>query len=579
MKDVPDLNGWQISVTPAELAQFRFGNPDAAHDELIKDGMCICKIRPIEEFLKDTKSILVGDKGTGKTGVFELLRERKLTFEAPRGIKQKFVPINQQLDYRALKERIISNIVSKVSDEALKYQVVWEILILYSMLERIKAAEGELPQQLQRNVKDFEDAFPLDYAKPGLLEIFFSSKKKIGIKIEASPTSGLPTADLYAQFGGERISQSTAETPNLLRLGQLRQSINNHLASVRTRVYVLIDRIDEFLIKEEYEIQRLALQGLIGCERSYRPYHNIRLRVFLRRDLFERIDFREFGADKVMFDSLELVWTAEDIRDFLSKRILHNYLRVFDLESFVLMRGDELFYVDRQSTQFVRQETASPLTKFERFFVRVVRRVRRFIDHRILRKPLDPWNPRHINLTDAISTEIIQTFFPEEVWRADPLAQKKTITITEFLSTHFNLSSGKTTPRIILMFAQSCIDCAVNFFQKNPDLAGAKPFPILTSDIVEQAYRDFKARLWEIMAAEGKQWRNDIQAFRGNFAAIGGMSFDQVQEAFPQKSDAELRGFLAVLQHLGIIACVNKEFALEQRYYQLPILFREGDSH
>jgi hypothetical protein len=145
-----------------DLVQFSFGNPDAAHDQLIKDGMCICKIRPIEEFLRDNKSILVGDKGTGKTGVFELLRERRLAFVDPSGIKQKFVLINEQLNYRALKERIVSNIISKVSDDALKYQVVWELLIIYFVLQRVKALHEDLPAHFQKTIGDFEAAFPLE---------------------------------------------------------------------------------------------------------------------------------------------------------------------------------------------------------------------------------------------------------------------------------------------------------------------------------------------------------------------------------------------------------------------------------
>jgi len=44
------------------LEQFTFGNPDAAHDKLIKDAMCVCKIRPIQEFLEDEKPILLGEK-------------------------------------------------------------------------------------------------------------------------------------------------------------------------------------------------------------------------------------------------------------------------------------------------------------------------------------------------------------------------------------------------------------------------------------------------------------------------------------------------------------------------------------
>ncbi len=567
------LKNLPSTVAVDDLARFHFGNPDAAHDELLKEAMCICRIRPLEEFLKDTKTMLIGDKGTGKTGVFELLRDRKLRFTIPSSIRQRFVPINQQLDYRALKDRIVRNIISKVEDDSLKYQVVWELLILYSVLQDVKT-HGELPSQLDKAIKEFEETFPLEAQKPGLLDIFFSAKKKVGIKFESSPVTGFPSADCYVQLAGDESSPDSTPNANLLRLGHLKNLVNNYLATKRTRIYVLVDRIDEFLIKEDYGIQRMTLQGLVACERGYRQYHHIRIKLFLRRDLFEQIDLREFGADKVMHDTLSLSWTAEDIRDFISKRILHNYLTILGLPNLQMTLNGENFYVDAKSNQPVSETINSGWNIATKWLRRFGIQIRRFFKHTVLRGGDERWEGRHTNLTDAIGTQIVQSFFPTEVWRADPLAQKRLISVSEFLATHFNLAWGDTTPRIILMFAQSCVDSIINFYKKNPDIAGTKPFPVLTKDMVFAAYEDFKLRIWKTMAAEGKQWRDEIAAFRYNFAELGGAGYGQVQEAFPAKTDTELGELLAVLQHLGVIACMNKEFAPEQRYYKLPILFR-----
>jgi hypothetical protein len=275
-----------------------------------------------------------------------------------------------------------------------------------------------------------------------------------------------------------------------------------------------------------------------------------------------------------MHDTLSLKWTPEDIRDFISKRILHNYLTVLQLPNLQMTLNEENFYVDAKSNQPVSEVVGSRWYIATKSLRRSTLRLRRFFKHTVFRRAVDRWEGRHTNLTDAISSQIVQSFFPTEVWRADPLAPKKLISVGEFLATHFNLAWGDTTPRIILMFAQSCVDSIINFYKKNPDIAGTKPFPILTKDMVFAAYEDFKLQLWKTMAAEGKQWRDEIAAFRYNFAELGGASVEQIQEAFPAKTDAELGQLLAVLQHLGVIACVNREFAFEQRYYKLPILFR-----
>lgn len=560
------------------LGRFTFGNPDGAYDELVKDAMCLCKIRPIEEFLNDHKSILVGDKGTGKTAVFELLREGALHFRAPSQASQTIIiPINQQLDYRALKENVISNIVSGVKDESLQYRAVWELLILYFVIEKVKGSSN-LPSELTTAITKFEEAFPINPKKRGLLQIILSGKRKIGIKLEASPITGLPTADLYAQIAADENIAATANSgPSLLRLGELKELLNRYLTASKIRIYVLVDRIDEFVIKEDYAVQRLTLQGLIGCERGYRAYQNLRLKLFLRQDLFYRIDFREFGADKVMYDSINLVWTSEDIRDFLSKRILHNYFRVFDLKQLGFILNEEILYVDGESNKSAKESKVSWLAKILSGCRRVGRKCKRIVNHGILRRKLDPWEGRHTNFSDEISTQIVQTFFPAEVWRADPYAPKKAISIVEFLSTHFNWSSDTTTPRIILMFAQSCVETIINFHIKNPDIGSTKAFPVLSRDLILQAYQDFKKTLWEVLAQESKKWRADIEAFRITFAGLPAVSFEQVMEGFPAKSPGELHELLAVLRHLGILACQNPEHPLETRYYKIPILFREKE--
>ncbi len=208
------------------LEQFTFGNPDAAHDKLIKDAMCVCKIRPIQEFLEDEKPILLGEKGTGKTAVFELLRENKLRFKCPPQIKEVLiVPINQQLDYRALKERVVSNIASGVKDESLLYRVVWELLILYFIIERVKAKWTDLPADLMKAINGFEAAFPINPAKRGFLDILLSGKRRVGIKLETSPVTGWPSADIYAQIAAdENLPRAPDASPNLLRLGQLKNA-------------------------------------------------------------------------------------------------------------------------------------------------------------------------------------------------------------------------------------------------------------------------------------------------------------------------------------------------------------------
>jgi len=129
----------------------------------------------------------------------------------------------------------------------------------------------------------------------------------------------------------------------------------------------------------------------------------------------------------------------------------------------------------------------------------------------------------------------------------------------------------------MLMFAQRCIETIADYHSKNPDIADTKTFPVLSRDIVLSAYNTFKEQLWEIVAQEATQWRAEIEALHGTLAGLTSISFEQVQEAFPVKRDSELRELLAVLRHLGILACMNPDYPLQQRYYRIPLLFRQKE--
>ena len=235
-----------------------------------------------------------------------------------------------------MKEIIVNNVVSKIKDESLKYRLIWEILVLRKVISTLRNLDA-LPNVIARIIATFDAAFAP--AKPeSALSVFFGAKKKIGIKFGAD-LSGMPTADLYTSFEPAEIQEvrtptaAAAETPDALHLVNIKKTIDDFLKERGIKFYLLIDKIDEFVIREEYEIQKLALQGLLGCERGYLGYDNLRMKLFLRRDLYEKIDLREFGAEKVDFRTVQLTWTPQDIREFLSKRIFHNYDAVLGISS------------------------------------------------------------------------------------------------------------------------------------------------------------------------------------------------------------------------------------------------------
>ena len=98
------------------LQKFDFGLPDAKEDPLL--DACALKIAPIAQFLTDNKSILVGDRGSGKTAVFRLLSDRKIQFTNTENLTQIHIPIDEELSYKTLKGHISQQIKESTNEEA-----------------------------------------------------------------------------------------------------------------------------------------------------------------------------------------------------------------------------------------------------------------------------------------------------------------------------------------------------------------------------------------------------------------------------------------------------------------------------
>src|ERR1044071_2301372 len=478
-----------ITNLPAEfdvskLEDFSFGDPDGAHDTLIKKQLCVCHIKPLLEFLRDRKGILIGDKGTGKTCLFQLLKEGTLKFKKQNGETDEIIAIDEAVDYKALKEIVVHNVISKLKDDSLKYRLVWEILVLRKVVSALRKLPN-LPATVTRIIETFEAAFA-PAKRESALSVFFGSKKKVGLKI-GTDMAGMPTADCYTAFDPaaetRESSNASPQPPDPLHLVNIKSTIDGFLKERGIKFYLLVDKVDEFVIKEEYETQKLALQGLLGCERGYLGYENLRMKLFLRRDLYEKIDLREFGAEKVDFRTVELTWTAEDIRDFLAKRIFHNYDVVLGLSFLAMTVEEENLFIDRDSNRAIIPD--SDRGRIAKRIVYYSRRLKRFISETILRQKIVPLNQRHTNFNDKINREIITTFFGEKVGHITADGTAAEVQIVDYLETRFKLGSGTATPRILLMFVEKCLEAVIDRYQKNDDLPESLVFyPVIPRESV-----------------------------------------------------------------------------------------------
>ena len=65
-------------LTINQLQRINFGDIEANDDRLLFDS--VCKTASVIEFINGSKNIVLGEKGTGKTALFRLVKDNKLKF-------------------------------------------------------------------------------------------------------------------------------------------------------------------------------------------------------------------------------------------------------------------------------------------------------------------------------------------------------------------------------------------------------------------------------------------------------------------------------------------------------------------
>lgn len=558
------------------LSKFDFGSAEASEDDLLIN--CACRLRAINEFLIGHKNIILGERGAGKSALFRMIRERSLSFENKAGKKQLLIPIEDQLQYSMLAEKITSHMPETGVNIDLKYRFVWELLIL-SRIGNLLQEEFPEDQKAKEIFKEINDALGIGSTKTTFLQMLVSHKKSIGVKIE-NIHLGIFTPNFYATM---EPSANAASDSNVAEIDVdlLKKRIAAFLKHQNAVLIILFDKLDEFVIQEEYQEQKHIIQGLLHCQRGYGNIPEIKLKLFLRTDLFKRLDFQAIGYDKVISKTVELNWTAEEMREFVAKRVFYNLVTAFDLSGLQFTFDHEKLYLSQRSLGVMDGDDDQE--KRENDFLLPLKKIYWQFLSFLERSSQDARDARKTNFNDEVNRQIITTIFPRLPNHLTVSGVVKTIDLFEYLASHFSLGTSNTTPRIVLMFLQKCLDQTRDYFSKNPDtrlvlLDTNNEYPLILRDCMLRAYEELQNQIWETFANVDARWKlavHHLQQHRDSLSGIK-VSYSEMKRLIEGDflDEKELQQFLAFLSHIGLLACYGGQSNYPKRHYELPILFQ-----
>jgi hypothetical protein len=269
------------------------------------------------EVRNDRIDIILGDKGSGKSAIFLLLQADQVSMSVNSGTY--LYPAENPRGDAAFK-----NLVDEPPADEKEIELVWRMYFLVLVTKFLESRRSDN--------KDYIDLYRV-LVNAGLMESswsladilssvrrFVSRIRKVGFSVSIDPNTLNPALSPAIELSAD-VDKYNEVTNNL---GQLYRKAERALAAHSLTLWILIDRLD-IAFERSHELEKNALRALLRTYSAMHAYAHIKLKIFLRSDLFERITvdgFRE--TSHIVPKSTELFWDRDGILDVIVRRALSN---------------------------------------------------------------------------------------------------------------------------------------------------------------------------------------------------------------------------------------------------------------
>ena len=297
------------------LRNLDLGKSVAEFDEALE--RYFVETEPFRALIESRADVIAGDKGTGKTAMYRILRKRYAQIKELSSVEviTGFNPSGNPVFQRLAQQPILTEG---------QYITIWKAYVLSLvgnwLLDLYEDNLTASLRQLDRLLTDTalrstDDAPQTIFSKltNTVSRMFSPSAAEVGFTISES---GIPILTPRFEFG-DRTEAKQETIPHEEALGLL----NRCLVEVDVTAWIVLDRLDEaFQGFPETEVP--ALRALFRTYLDLLEFDHVKLKVFIRRDLFRRIIRGGFvNLTHVNARKIEIVWDEDDLLNLLCRRI------------------------------------------------------------------------------------------------------------------------------------------------------------------------------------------------------------------------------------------------------------------
>lgn len=139
--------------------------------------------------------------------------------------------------------------------------------------------------------------------------------------VELDPVTQLPKG-----FKGKIIFAEPGKAqadPELRSIDRLIELSNDALSQAKRQTWILLDRLD-VAFAEHQDLEANALRALFRVYLDLLAFQNLRLKIFLRTDIWTRLTTEGFREASHITRHLTIVWNRSSLLNLVIRRALHN---------------------------------------------------------------------------------------------------------------------------------------------------------------------------------------------------------------------------------------------------------------
>jgi hypothetical protein len=310
------------------LAQLNIGNSVAEFDEAL--DRYFVETEAFRGLSANQADIVAGEKGTGKTALYRVFSKRYTSDPALKKIElvSGFNPVGNPVFQRLAHMEPFSEG---------QYITVWKsyflslignwVLELYS--SDLTSSMKQIDALLNRaGLRSQDDSAETVFSKIVSVLSRFARPKSAQMDFSFSE-AGIPTVTPKIEFGGP---EPTVEVPDVIAHEEGFSLLNRVLEEVELTVWVALDRLDE-AFQGFPAVETAALRALFRTYLDLLAYPRIRLKLFVRNDVFRRVVQGGFvNLTHINARRLEIGWEEDDLLNLFAQRVR-------DSRQFVAMTG------------------------------------------------------------------------------------------------------------------------------------------------------------------------------------------------------------------------------------------------